>query len=241
MTGAVTAPAEALELLSTGRVEVLGLMPHASNHTFLAEVATDEAAALAVYKPVRGEMPLWDFPEGTLGRREVAAYLVADALGWPPVPPTVLREDEGAEGSLQLFVDADLRQHYFTLRDQPRDEFLQVAAFDVIVNNADRKAGHCLLGLDDRIWFVDHGVCFHVEPKLRTVIWDHRGEPVPEPLLADARRLVAELREGPLGSRLVRLLSEAEVEAAAVRAEALVRHGRYPYPTGERPYPWPPV
>ena len=134
---------------------------------------------LAVYKPRSGEAPLWDFEEGTLAAREVAAYVVADALGWPWVPPTVLREGPQGMGSVQRFVAFDQDQHYLTMRRDRPDEFRRIALFDLVANNADRKSGHCLLARDGRIFVVDHGVCFHVEPKLRTVIWDFVDEPIP--------------------------------------------------------------
>jgi hypothetical protein len=222
-------------------MRLLGLLPNASNSTFLAEVADATGAALAVYKPRDGEAPLWDFPDGTLCRREVAAYLLARALGWPAVPPTLLREGPLGPGSVQLFVDADPAEHFFTLRESSLEAFLPVAAFDVVVNNADRKSGHCLRDPDGTIWMVDHGVCFSTEPKLRTVIWDFAGDPVPPGLLADVARVAQELRSGGLGRELGELLGPAELEATARRAERLVAAGRYPVPGLDRAYPWPPV
>jgi hypothetical protein len=216
-------------------------MPGASNYTFLAKVSDGGSSVLAVYKPRDGESPLWDFPDGTLCRREVAAYLLSSALGWPAIPPTVLRDGPHGVGAVQLFVEADYDQHYFTLRDQRRDDFLPVAAFDVVANNADRKAGHCLLAGDGRLWLIDHGVCFAEEPKLRTVIWDFAGQPVPAGLGEDLGRVAAELRGGTLRDRLLALLTPAEVEATARRAEGLLSDGCFPPPTGSRPYPWPPV
>jgi hypothetical protein len=232
---------DALRILGEGRLELLGLMPDASNYTFLAEARTDDGTALAVYKPRRGEAPLWDFDEGTLCAREVAAYRLSAALGWPAVPPTVLRDGPHGPGSVQLFVDTDPDEHYFTLRGSRLQDFAAVAAFDVVANNADRKSGHCLLGSDGRIWLIDHGVCFHADPKLRTVIWEFAGRPVPKPLTADLVRVGAALRSGPLRQIMLELLSEREVDATARRAERLARTGRYPMPTSARPYPWPPV
>ena len=146
---------------------------------------------LAVYKPQAGEAPLWDFPDGTLGQREVAAYTLASALGWPSVPPTVWREGPEGPGSVQAFVDADFEEHYFTLRSAFAEQFRRVAAFDLVANNADRKGGHCLLVRDTGVvWLIDHGVCFAVEPKLRTVVWDHAGEPVPGSKVRPAGRTV---------------------------------------------------
>ncbi|HEX2267642.1 MAG TPA: SCO1664 family protein [Actinomycetota bacterium] len=232
---------EALNLLSNGEIRPLGLMPRASNYTFLAEVSSDGQTALAVYKPREGETPLWDFPEGTLCVREVAAYLLAKELGWPSVPPTVLREGPHGLASVQLFVDAAGGEHFFTLRERCLGEFLPVAAFDVVANNADRKSGHCLLGPEGKIWVVDHGVCFSEEPKLRTVIWDFAGNPVPPNLRDDLVRLAAALRSGTLRRSLADLLTPDEVDATVKRAERLAARGRFPFPRTERSYPWPPV
>jgi hypothetical protein len=232
---------EVLQLLAEGELRTHGLMPGASNDTFLAEVSEGDRTALVVYKPRAGEAPLWDFPDGTLCHREVASAVLASALGWPHVPPTILRDGPFGVGSVQLFIQADPREHFFTLRERRLEDFAAVAAFDVVANNADRKAGHCLLDPDGRIWLVDHGVCFHVAPKLRTVIWDFAGDGVPEALLTDLRRVAGELRTGPLRSVLAALLSEPEVDATAQRAERLVATGRFPLPVGDRPYPWPPV
>jgi len=235
-------PAADLDLLASGRLTLLGLLPGASNYTFLARVEGGQEEHLAVYKPRDGEAPLWDFPDGTLHRREVAAYLLASALGWPGVPPTVLRPTgPHGPGSLQRFIDADFDEHFFTLRDDHADSFRAVAAFDVVTNNADRKGGHCLVDGESRIWVVDHGVCFAVEPKLRTVIWDFAGERIPADLLADVARVAGELRTGALGAAMAEMLSAPEVAATATRAERLVEAGCFPHPEGRRPYPWPPV
>jgi uncharacterized repeat protein (TIGR03843 family) len=233
--------AEALALLERGTLEVLGLLPRASNFTFLARVRADQDQMLAVYKPRSGEAPLWDFEEGTLAAREVAAYVVADALGWPWVPPTVLREGPQGMGSVQRFVAFDQDQHYLTMRHDRADEFRRIALFDLVANNADRKSGHCLLARDGRIFVVDHGVCFHVEPKLRTVIWDFVDEPIPQALLADLRGLGPNLASGPFRYRLETLLTPAEIDAMAHRVDDLLRSGRFPEPGPGRPYPWPVV
>jgi uncharacterized repeat protein (TIGR03843 family) len=233
--------ADPLDLLSSGELRPLGLLPRASNFTFLAEVSGGGRTALAVYKPRGGETPLWDFPDGTLCNREVAAYRVATELGWPGVPPTVLRDGPQGPGSVQLFVEADPREHYFTLRERCLDAFVPVAAFDVVANNADRKGGHCLRAADGTIWVVDHGVCFSAQPKLRTVIWEFAGEPVPPSLLEDLARLATALRSGSLRESMLGLLSEEEVDATAWRARRLVQTGRFPQPGPRRAYPWPPV
>jgi uncharacterized repeat protein (TIGR03843 family) len=229
--------------LRDGDMRVLGLLPHASNYTFLAEVDSPEGALPAVYKPRRGEMPLWDFPDGTLCHREVAAYLLASELGWPNVPPTVLRGGPHGDGAVQLYVGADPAANYFTLRDEERhrDAFLRIAAFDVVAGNGDRKAGHCLLGDDGILWAVDHGLCFNAHPVLRTVIWEFAGHDVPEEVRADLRRIEAPLRGGTLRVDLLQHLEPEEVDAAADRAGSLARSGRYPEPGPGRSVPWPAV
>lgn len=226
--------------LAGGDLEILGQMPNASNSTFLARCGGPDGP-LAVYKPQRGETPLWDFPEGSLHRREVAAWVVADALGWPNVPQTVLRDGPFGLGSVQRFVRFDTAHHYFTL--DRLDDFRRIALFDLIVNNADRKGGHCLLGEDDRVWVIDHGVCFHEEPKLRTVIWDFVGEPLPAELLADVGRLGADLGAGgPAAAALGGLLALQETAAMRERLASLLAAARFPEPEPDRrPYPWPPI
>jgi len=192
----------------------------------------------AVYKPHRGEQSLWDFPDG-LYRREVAAHRLSEALGWDVVPPTVVREDAPfGPGSLQLFIESDYEQHYFTLLEEGgREDELQIfCAFDVVANNADRKSGHVLCGSDGRLWGIDHGLCFHAHHKLRTVIWDFAGEEVPDHVVVDLERFVA----AGLPADLEELLSGAEAEAVLERAAYLAETGVFPEPVGDRPpYPWP--
>ena len=226
----------ALAALREGDLELQGRMPWSSNATFLGEVCHQGERRLAIYKPGRGERPLWDFPPA-LYRRELAAYLLSEALGWGLVPETVIRDGPLGEGSLQRFVDADFSEHYFTLLEQPRwrDALLTIAVFDVLANNADRKGGHCLLA-EDRIWGIDHGLCFHAAPKLRTVIWDFAGEAVPPALLDDVARFAA----AP-PPELLSVLDEDEAAALCGRAERLVRRPVLPHPGGHHPYPWPMV
>jgi hypothetical protein len=237
----VTALAEqdALPLLERTGLEILGLLPRSSNYTFLAR-AIDADDVLVVYKPRAGEAPLWDFPEGTLCQREVAAYVVSKAIGWPNVPPTILRDGPAGVGSVQLFVPFDPDQHYFTLAETRLDDFRTVAAFDAIVNNADRKAGHCLRSEEGDIFVVDHGVCFHQASKLRSVIWEFAGEPLDHHVAQGMRRLLAALG-GDLRAELAPLLSNAEIGAIEARTERLLRSGSYPTPGPGRPYPWPVV
>jgi len=228
--------AAALSTLSAGEVEVEGRMPWSSNATFLVTVRNEGDERAAVYKPHRGERPLWDFPDG-LYRREVAAYEVSAALGWGLVPETVLREDAPlGPGSLQRFVDADFAQHYFTLLEDEcwHDELRRMAAFDMVVNNADRKGGHCLLA-EGRVWGIDNGLCFHVQPKLRTVIWDFGGTEIPDVLRPDLERLAA---DPP--AVLHHLLNPSEVAAVARRAAAVATMATFPDPDPDvRAYPWP--
>ena len=227
---------DALSILATGEIELQGRMPWSSNGTFLASVALGEHNLAAVYKPHRGERPLWDFPRG-LYQREVAAFELSTTLGWQLVPETVLREEAPLGiGSLQRFVDADFEQHYFTLLEDERhhDALRAMAVFDLVANNADRKGGHCLLDGDGHLWGVDHGLCFHVQPKLRTVIWDFSGEPIADGLIEDLRRLAS----CPPGA-LAGLLDRAECDALVRRAGRLSRMAVFPDPGAGRPYPWP--
>jgi hypothetical protein len=233
--------AAAIRLLETGELEPLGLLPRSSNFTFLVRVHGEGGELLGVYKPRSGEAPLWDFPQGTLCRREVAAYVVADALGWPRIPPTILRDGPQGEGSVQRFLAFDPAQHYFTMREERPDDFRRIALFDLVANNADRKSGHCLLAEDGELFVVDHGVCFNVEPTLRTVIWDFVDEPIPPAMLDDLRGLQPRLAAGDLRDRLSLHLSAPEVEATVRRLEELVALGRFPEPGPGRPYPWPVV
>ncbi|HEV2757488.1 MAG TPA: SCO1664 family protein [Actinomycetota bacterium] len=229
---------QTLELLRTGDVEVLGLLPYSSNYTFLTRVAED---TLAVYKPRRGERPLWDFPHGSLAGREVAAYLVSEAAGWGIVPPTVLREDAPlGPGSLQLFVEHDPERHYFVIMEERSEDLVPFAAFDVVVNNADRKSGHVIEDPSGRLWAVDHGVTFHPDDKLRTVIWAYAGLPLDRKTISELETLGAALAEpGGLSDRLEELLTPAEVAATLGRTETLLVEGRFPGPPADRPLPWP--
>lgn len=229
-----------LEVLQRGDVEVMGLLPYSSNYTFLARVRLDETEVLAVYKPKRGETPLRDFPPGTLAARERAAFLVSEAAGWGLVPITVLRSDAPmGQGSLQLFVEHDPEVHYFTLMHDRIDEFAVFAAFDAVVNNADRKSGHVLEDATGKLWGVDHGLTFHVDDKLRTVIWAFAEEPLTRSLRADLERLGSGLSDGDLAGELGVLLSPDEVAATLDRVEALLVEDRFPAPGTDRPLPWP--
>jgi uncharacterized repeat protein (TIGR03843 family) len=231
------APASSLAaVLDHGVVEIVGRMPWSSNGTYLCDVRCGEDAERAIYKPRRGERPLWDFPSG-LDHREVAAFELSEALGWDLVPRTVLRDGPLGTGSVQAFVDADFEQHYFTLyEDEATHPALQaLCVLDLIGNNTDRKSGHVLLGLDGRIRGIDHGLMFHHEFKLRTVIWEFGGAPIPEHLLADTEALV----DGGLPDALARLLDVFERDALLTRARALLATRRFPIDDTGRRYPWP--
>ena len=216
---------EVIDLLSSGDVEVLGLLPYSSNYTVLAKVTREGAETLAVYKPRRGERPLWDFPSGSLAGREVAAYLVSWAAGWDLVAPTVLRPDAPlGEGSLQQFIRHDPERHFFVLIEERPDDLRVFAAFDAVINNADRKGGHVIEDTDGKLWAVDHGVTFHEEPKLRTVIWQFADEPLDDATTETLQRLRAELDAG-LADELASYLTAAAVTATRRRVEELLEAG----------------
>ena len=227
---------DALDLLTRGDVTVKGRMPWASNVTLLAEVTLGATCARAIYKPERGERPLWDFPPG-LYKRELAAYLFSEALGWGLVPPTIIRDGPHGEGSFQLFIEAEFEQHWFTLRDDPRhrERLQRICVYDFVANNADRKSGHCLLGPDNLIYGIDNGLCFHTEMKLRTVIWDYAGEPIPKAMLDDLKRFVKDGLPEPFAD----LLDAHEQQALRVRAQALADYARFPEDRSGHRYPWP--
>jgi uncharacterized repeat protein (TIGR03843 family) len=235
---------DVLALLAKGDLDVQGMLPWSSNYTLLATVRCDGLQGLAVYKPRRGERPLWDFPRGTLCQREVAAYVLSAALGWALVPPTVLRDGPYGVGSVQLFIDADHESHLFTMQKEGGfDEAIErLAVFDVLSNNADRKSGHCLKGNDGRLWAIDHGICFHAEPKLRTVLWDYAGRPLQPNTLDDLRELRDQLdAKYPTFKLLDSLLAADEMRALRRRLDRLLASGRHPDPGPGRNVPWPPV
>lgn len=233
--------ASILSLLRTGEIELVGQVTWSSNYTFLTQLSGPEGGIPAIYKPARGERPLWDFPAGSLAARETAAYQTSRALGWDLVPPTVLREDGPAgPGALQLFIDVDHERHYFTMSDREKQRLRPVVLFDILINNADRKSGHILLDAQDKIWLIDHGVCFHSDYKLRTVIWDFVGEPIPGHLLSDLQVFIDSLSAGSeTAVQLNSLLSDTEIQAMVGRGEHLLRRGSFPGPGPGRPYPWP--
>lgn len=244
-----------LRLLTCGDVEIVGRMPWSSNATFLVDVvssAPSDASSAesgrstgnahdaptshrAIYKPVRGERPLWDFDTG-LHRRELAAFRLAESLGLGNVPATVIRDGPLGEGSLQWYVDAAHEEHYFTMYETMpdlHDQLRTIALFDVIANNTDRKSGHCLLD-DGHVWAIDHGLCFAAEFKLRTVIWEFGGEPIDDASLDLIRPLVDAV---PLD--VATLLADDEVAALSERSRLLIDLGHFPIDQSGRRYPWP--
>jgi uncharacterized repeat protein (TIGR03843 family) len=229
-------------VLLDGDIAIEGRMPWSSNATFLCTMTLeqphggDPQRGQAIYKPLRGERPLWDFEPG-LFRREVAAYELSEALGWGLVPPTVVRDGPLGEGSLQWFVDADHSQHYFTIyetRPDVHDRLRQFAVFDVLANNTDRKSGHILIDGADMLWGIDHGLCFAADFKLRTVVWDFGGDPIDQPILNAVATLISQTP-----TALADLLSPDEVDALIERARYVLEQPFLPIDESGRRYPWP--
>jgi uncharacterized repeat protein (TIGR03843 family) len=219
-------------------------VPRGSNYTFAVVLRDPEGQQddrIGIYKPRAGEAPLWDFPDGTLYQREQAAYLLSESLGWRFIPETVIRDGPHGIGTVQRYIEPEPNVHYFTIREElerHRAELERVALFDVLTNNADRKAGHCFRGqADGRIWGIDHGLTFNLQPKLRTVIWDFRGDPIPDALLEDVLRVAT---DDQLLARLRPYLDALEIQALRARAERIVDAGVYPELSSRRnvPYGW---
>jgi uncharacterized repeat protein (TIGR03843 family) len=233
-----------LTALKQGVLAVQGEFLWGSNYTFLVQIEHEGKKMGAVYKPAKGERPLWDFPAATLAHREVAAYLVSEALGWKLVPPTIYRKKGPiGPGSVQLFIEHDPEYHYFNFEEKDRQRLRPVVLFDILINNADRKGSHLLVDADERLWLIDHGICFHVEDKLRTVIWDFAGESLPENLCQDISRFVKRMRESsPRTEKLKEHISKDEFLALMARAERLLAEGHFPDPHASRRFqPWPPL
>ena len=231
---------EVLRLLREGELEVEGRLVDASNATLYCSATLDGVTAAVVYKPVRGERPLWDFPDGTLAGREVAAYLVSQATGWDVVPPTVMREGPFGPGMRQLWVHVDETVDLAALARSDHPDLRRMAVFDAVVNNADRKGGHLLPRDDGRVQGVDHGICFSSEDKLRTLLWQWRGKRLSDEAVEVLSSLRAQL-EGQLGEQLHELLTVTEVRATVRRVERLLSTGRHPQPSEDWPaIPWPP-
>lgn len=216
-------------------------LPRSSNYTFFVRIAAGQGKYLpAIYKPRDGERPLWDFPQGTLYKREYAAFLLSRALGWPDIPLTLVRDGPHGVGSVQLYVDCDPGVTYFELIEEHREALQRFAVFDLLANNADRKAGHCLLGSDGRIWSVDHGLILSPTFKVRTVMLELWGQPIPEGVLGDVRRLLGELdTEGSVAGALAEVVTPQEVEALAGRLRLILERPVLPVLDPQRNVPWP--
>jgi uncharacterized repeat protein (TIGR03843 family) len=231
------------DLLREGRQEEAGLLASGSNYVFLLSLSHPSAGTgYAIYKPQKGEAPLSDFPDGTLYRRELAAYIVSEAIGWHLIPPTLVRDDglEMGKGVVQLFIEHDPALHYFNIKNGREDEMKRVAVFDWLTNNADRKGGHCLIAADGRLWCIDQGLTFHVEDKLRTVIWDYQGQPVPQDLIDDVCRFGEQLAsDADLRRQLEEQITPKELRRLEERAAEIDDRRVFPPPPPYRPYPWP--
>jgi uncharacterized repeat protein (TIGR03843 family) len=246
----VTLPeARVHEVLAQGVFDVEhGLVAWGSNYTFLVTLTLESTSMLAIYKPRLGEQPLWDFAQGTLNQREVAAWMVAQALNWRLVPPTVLREGPRGIGSLQVFIDHNPEEHYFRLPEALDEDAIitqlqRMALFDILANNADRKGGHCLFDPDGHLWGIDHGLTFHTDYKLRTVIWDFAGQPIPAAMQGDIAGMLARLHDeaDPLRTHLAAYLTAAEIAALEARARRLEARGVFTRPGRGMNVPWPRV
>ena len=237
-----------IKILQHGEITLKGEFLWGSNYTFLVDVELGGEVLLAVYKPTRGERRLWDFPASSLARREVAAYLVSEALEWNFVPLTAYRDSAPlGPGSVQLFVEHDPDYHYFNFSTEDLQRLLPVVVFDLLINNADRKGSHILRDPDGYLWLIDHGLCFHAQDKLRTVIWDFVGETIPDDICENLKRFHRQLSgrqfdSSELATGLLPYINSAELRALAQRAEQLIGDGRLPAPDPKhRSYPWPQI
>jgi len=223
-------------------MQIQGRFIYGLNYTFMVTCSYKRQSYKASCKPLQGEFSLWNFPVQTLAKREVAAYLISECLGWDLVPPTVLRIEDAplGPGSLQFFIEHDPDHHYFKFSSTEKKKLPQVALFDSLTNNADRKAGHLLTDPDGELWLIDHGLSFHEDDKHRTVIWDHAGQSILKDLLADTKRMRSSLSEGDhMYKAIEQYLTEREIKATQERAKKLLT-GRFPStPEDRRVYPWP--
>ncbi len=229
------------ERLTKWPINGIGLHPGGSNYVFVVRLAEGDEEIFAIYKPAAGERPLRDFPYGTLHNRELCAYMIADALGWPAVPPTVVRDGPHGVGSVQLFIDADFTKHYFNLREERLDDYTPVAMFDVLVNNADRKGGACLLDADSRIWAVDHGLTFNPLARRRTVMFEFNGTPYPAKLLKSIEDLMRTLDDtgSDLRNKLAEALDEPEIDSLIRRGSEMLESRNFPHLDPDWNVPWP--
>ena len=229
--------------LQEGEFELQGRFVFGSNYTFLANLVYQGESLITVYKPEKGERPLWDFPPGTLGKRETAAFLVSEGLGWNFVPPTFYRQDGPyGPGSLQLFIEHDPQITYFDFTPEDRQRLQRVAVFDIFINNADRKGSHVIKDGQGFLWLIDHGICFHEQEKLRTVIWDFAGQEIAAELLQELEAYLQELENGSTAQGLELYLSVEEIQALIRRGRWIIENGTFPEPDeNRRSFPWPPV
>jgi uncharacterized repeat protein (TIGR03843 family) len=231
-----------IEILEKGVLEIQGQFVFGSNYSFLVSLCLNGNQLKAIYKPRKGEMRLWDFPPESLANREAAAYIVSEALGWDLVPPTVIRRKaDFGKGSLQVFIEHNPEENYFTFAEELHERLQPTALFDLVINNADRKGSHILLDENGEIRLIDHGLCFHTDPKLRTVIWDFAGQAIPEALLEDIKAFNNDLGENqPVFNDLKKYLKESEIRAISRRIDSLLSNPFFPEPDPmRRPYPWP--
>jgi hypothetical protein len=232
--------ADALALLRDGDLEVEGRLVDASNATLYCITTHEGVAAACVYKPVAGERPLWDFPDGTLAGRELAAYLVSAATGWDIVPPTVMRDGPYGPGMCQLWIDVEPTVDLAALARSDIEPLRRMAVFDAVINNADRKGGHLLPVPEGHVYGVDHGICFSIEDKLRTLLWGWQGRRLTDEAMDMLSSLKTEL-DGALGAALRELITRDEVWATQRRVDRLLSTKRHPKPSGDwPPVPWPP-
>lgn len=230
---------EGESFLSNASMGDAWLHPAASNYTFVVELLSEKGNGLGVYKPQQGEAPLNDFPQGSLYIRECAAYELSKAIGWMLIPPTISRDGEAGIGSLQLFIPHQANSHYFTFFEDFKIKLLQLAVFDLLLNNADRKSGHCLLGEDGNIWAIDNGLTFHSENKLRTVIWDFAGKKIPNNLVSDMKSLYLKLTEQGKKSKIYSYLNAQEISSLLDRLNTYIENPELPFPKTRRDLPWP--
>jgi hypothetical protein len=233
----------ALTALQQGSLRLEGQFIYGSNYTFMGLCQYQEQTLKVVYKPIKGERPLWDFPHQSLAKREVAAFILSDLLGWNLVPPTVFRRKNAplGPGSAQLYIEHDPDYHYFTFEEKDREHLPMVMLFDLLINKADRKSGHLLVDPEGKLWLIDHGLSFHVEDKLRTVIWDYAGEPIPERLLAELEAFITQLSPGQCPYQaLLPYVSADELDILKKRGNSLLAQKSFPLPPEDRrAYPWP--
>ena len=225
----VNAEPTAQDIIRNGDIVACQLTPAGSNYTFLVKVQLGDATSLAIYKPRDGESPLWDFPRGTLYKREYAAYLLSQLLGWDFIPFTTIREGPYGIGTVQQFVEHNPRQNYYALTEANAGQLKTVACFDLVANSTDRKPNHLILDSTGKLWSIDHGLTFHPDTKIRTVIWDFSGEEIPEPLLNRLSELAAELANPQgLAKKLIEVLPAEEVDALSRRIQWVLQEGVYP-------------